>query len=1358
MYHNGMSFDENVPNLNIKDFLNIKKFNYLEGLDIMKTNFLRAIISALLLFASQVSAGTYYVSATATGSGNGSQANPWTLSQAISNVPEGTLSNENKVYLSAGAYSYTNVSFNKQYVIWEGKITAQGLWDEDGSFDIANNTVFLDNQTSGFGTSLGSNHSTFRKIIFYKNAGSRGLLSIGSPTYLTLDSCNVVHNIGNGASNDHSTRVSGGSHVTFKNCHFVRGCRTGIWVMKSHFFTMENCYLTAMSNHPPIQIMPNTNDPDTVTIKRPIVRNCIFKDSPYSDGIYSRYCEQFAFYNNLFIRSSTPMSIDCHTGFHYPVGQPEDTCNAKGGIIAYNTIIENGTQNIYFNIGTNQINFLNNIYYNTNAAEFFGRFDSPNNAIYRHKFDYNLYYATNLTFGGTNTSRTTWGSNSYWWNDFVSSGKETHTLVNIAPTFKNLTGDDYTPLNSSSPQVGKGTPITTANGYWMNITTDFFGNQRDPIHPTLGAIEFGASGGGDVTPPQVVSASLINSTTLVINFSETLNASTAQNKNNYIINNGISVLSAVLTGTQVTLTTSTHVSGAYTVTVNNVTDLAGNVINPNYKTANYNYTGGDVTPPQVVNASLTNSTKLIINFSESLNSSTAQNINNYSINNGISVVSALLSGSQVTLTTTAHVSGAYTVTVNNVTDLAGNVINPNFKTANYNYSSGDVTPPQVISAVLTSSTQLVINFSETLNSITAQNKNNYLISNSISVLSAVLSGTQVTLTTSAHVSGAYTVTVNNVTDLAGNVIDPQHNSTQYQYQPSPILVKLQICNVRASVTPEPTHTGEKTNDGKGCYSGDPDSRWAGDTMPEWLVYDLGAVRILNSTKLSFYKWDAGRTYNYTIQISTDSISWTAVKTNVVSLPQEWTQEIVGPINARYIKIIYLSNNQNTWAGLWEAEFWGNTGDIAPPQVVSAALTNSTKLVINFSEALNSTSAQNKNNYTISNGVSVVSAVLSGTQVTLTTSAHIAGSYMVTVNNVTDLAGNVIDPLHKTANYNYVTDTTPPYFTRLTVTNSTSLTINFSEKVDPVKAQNKINYSINNNIVINSAQLLPDSSSVLLSTSYHSRNKDYTLTISNITDRAGNVISPNPKSVIYRRSSKGSGPTRQNPLVKAIASNWNQNYLPEKAIDNEGMNNPDSRWMSNAIMPDTISFDMGNIYSLDSLQISFYKWESNRLYKYSLSCSKDSLNWDAVVTDVWSDSLEWTAIEFDSTQARFLKLILLENNQSSTSGIWEIKLFGPEGVTNVNNETETPNSYTLSQNYPNPFNPSTKIIYIIPEKTNVNLKIFDLLGAEVVELINGEMEPGKYSVEFNASNLPSGIYLYRLQAGLFVQTRKMILLK
>ena len=88
----------------------------------------------------------------------------------------------------------------------------------------------------------------------------------------------------------------------------------------------------------------------------------------------------------------------------------------------------------------------------------------------------------------------------------------------------------------------------------------------------------------------------------------------------------------------------------------------------------------------------------------------------------------------------------------------------------------------------------------------------------------------------------------------------------------------------------------------------------------------------------------------------------------------------------------------------------------------------------------------------------------------------------------------------------------------------------------------------------------------------------------------------------------------------------------------------------------------------------------------------------------------------------------------------------------------PNEFSLEQNYPNPFNPSTKIKYSVNSTQNVSLKVYDVLGNEIATLVNEEREPGAYEVEFNRSDLSSGIYFYQLKAGKFLETKKMILLK
>jgi hypothetical protein len=88
----------------------------------------------------------------------------------------------------------------------------------------------------------------------------------------------------------------------------------------------------------------------------------------------------------------------------------------------------------------------------------------------------------------------------------------------------------------------------------------------------------------------------------------------------------------------------------------------------------------------------------------------------------------------------------------------------------------------------------------------------------------------------------------------------------------------------------------------------------------------------------------------------------------------------------------------------------------------------------------------------------------------------------------------------------------------------------------------------------------------------------------------------------------------------------------------------------------------------------------------------------------------------------------------------------------------PAEFALEQNYPNPFNPATTVKFQIPNSEMVNISIYDISGRKVAEVMNTQLEAGYYSVNFNASVLPSGVYLYRITAGTFNDVKKMTLLK
>jgi hypothetical protein len=111
----------------------------------------------------------------------------------------------------------------------------------------------------------------------------------------------------------------------------------------------------------------------------------------------------------------------------------------------------------------------------------------------------------------------------------------------------------------------------------------------------------------------------------------------------------------------------------------------------------------------------------------------------------------------------------------------------------------------------------------------------------------------------------------------------------------------------------------------------------------------------------------------------------------------------------------------------------------------------------------------------------------------------------------------------------------------------------------------------------------------------------------------------------------------------------------------------------------------------------------------------------------------------------------------------LKQIDYDGTFNFSDEIELtvdlPDDFNLlEQNYPNPFNPTTDIKYSINKAGLVSIKVYDILGIEIATLVNEKQQPGNYSVRFNASHLPSGIYIYRIISGSFSATKKMILLK
>jgi len=167
-----------------------------------------------------------------------------------------------------------------------------------------------------------------------------------------------------------------------------------------------------------------------------------------------------------------------------------------------------------------------------------------------------------------------------------------------------------------------------------------------------------------------------------------------------------------------------------------------------------------------------------------------------------------------------------------------------------------------------------------------------------------------------------------------------------------------------------------------------------------------------------------------------------------------------------------------------------------------------------------------------------------------------------------------------------------------------------------------------------------------------------------------------------------------------------------------------------------------------------------LIKVNGICDNDNLGWREWSINDGSGSVQIYSRYLDDFTPVLNMSYQVTGIQYQRSGNFQILPWSSNDVVTGFGKMDLnlPDSYKLFQNYPNPFNPSTIIKYDIPDESNVTLKVFDVLGREIATLVNKEQKAGYYEVEFEASNLSSGIYFYRIHVGGFVDTKKMLLLR
>ncbi|MBK8553845.1 MAG: T9SS type A sorting domain-containing protein [Ignavibacteria bacterium] len=188
-----------------------------------------------------------------------------------------------------------------------------------------------------------------------------------------------------------------------------------------------------------------------------------------------------------------------------------------------------------------------------------------------------------------------------------------------------------------------------------------------------------------------------------------------------------------------------------------------------------------------------------------------------------------------------------------------------------------------------------------------------------------------------------------------------------------------------------------------------------------------------------------------------------------------------------------------------------------------------------------------------------------------------------------------------------------------------------------------------------------------------------------------------------------------------------------------------------------------VLPVELVSFTFQIDERNVILKWTTSSEENNSGFEIQRNQNQS---EWKVIGFSESNGNSTSpedYAFTDNNLNSGKYGYRLKQIDFNGsfkYYNLNNEVviNVPEKYSLFQNYPNPFNPKTTINYQIPAAINVTMKVFDISGKEISTLVNEKKEAGFYSVDFDGTDLSSGTYIYTLQAGDFVSTRRMIVIK
>ena len=254
------------------------------------------------------------------------------------------------------------------------------------------------------------------------------------------------------------------------------------------------------------------------------------------------------------------------------------------------------------------------------------------------------------------------------------------------------------------------------------------------------------------------------------------------------------------------------------------------------------------------------------------------------------------------------------------------------------------------------------------------------------------------------------------------------------------------------------------------------------------------------------------------------------------------------------------------------------------------------------------------------------------------------------------------------------------------------------------------------------------------------NNQVRVSVSGTSSRvAGELVDVNGSVVAVNNS------TNTNPFILTAPA-------PGNYTVNAGFKNPNLRWAS-AQIDLTVPVELTSFIAVLDGNLVELKWstatETNN-YGFEIERSENK--------SVWKNIGFINGAGNSNSQKEYS---FVEKIAESGKYFYRLKQIDLDGTFEYSPTVEiviqNPKTFELTQNYPNPFNPSTRIQYQVSSNSHVSLKVFDIIGNEVATLADEYKSAGSYEVEFGAANLASGIYFYKLQAGSFVETKKMILL-